>query len=972
MAIPLPSEGDLPPGALRDFVLALHQIYDEAGQPAARVVSRTIVKMLPSSVLESVSHETVSAALRGKGAPPSWKKVRSIVTALLSLWENGADPQRELPRMKALWIAARAGTPELPAEDPIPARDIVVVPTTTVRPVTRLPARVALARVGLPPSARADAIVGALPPVHEHFVDRGNLLVRMRTTLRDQPRNPLVLFGMTGTGKTQLASRYVHAHAAEYATVWWVPAGSRSAAEDSLAELGRRIGASPGDVKSRLAEQAGDHLLVFDGVENPAVLELMPTAGGHVIVTSRDPALGREQSSSGIEVPGFSDAEARQFLTTRATEITEDQADRLTGVLGRLPLALEQAVAAWSAAPAPWGSWLDRLTADGAGLLIAGRPRHYPARLDEIMRTALTRLREASRPAAAAAELFAALAPGSIPLSLFSKGVAGDSPDPHLAVLRHPLQRGQIIQQLTKFGLVRLHDEQRRLEVEPVLRLVLRFVLPAEALDRAHQSAHALLAAADPGLPDDVDSADMHREIAAHVSASGLAESPLRAARMTVYHQIRYHYLFGKYREACALAEDAVERWRAETALGPDDSLVLRATRQWANALRARGRYEQAWHLTADGLSRLRSNPDYGDDHPQTLDMRSSHASDLRLAGEYEKALDTTADIFERYRSQRDVQARIATTRHNQAICHRLMGDFGVAADLDNASLDENRRTRGANDWRTMLSVHALGEDLYGQGRYDDVVELLSELVTSRGTGPGAFDLGVVLAARTLALARRGLGDVAAARELLKEHYERCAELFGVDHDHTLSARMSYATTLLQDGDVDGAHRHAAAVSTDYRDRLGPRHPLTLTSLVNLAAVLRQAGDLGQARTYDAVASEALRDVLGVRHPYTIAALIGLASDYAGTARPTSAMQISARAYEAARAAPRGEQHPYTLVAAANHVLDLAATGSAAAAASRRDEVLGRIRTTLGPNHPMLTAIDEQTRIECPVEPPSS
>ncbi|MET0414488.1 MAG: FxSxx-COOH system tetratricopeptide repeat protein [Actinoplanes sp.] len=975
MAIPMPNEGELPPGALRDFVLALHQIYDEAGQPAARIISRAIDRLLPSPVLESVSHETVLSALRGKSAPSSWKKVRSIVTVLVAMWEIPADPPQELPRMKALWIAARAGAPAPSAEElPVLTRDIVLPSTTAVPPAPRLPARTEFPRVDLPPptTVREGAVVGALPAANEHFVDRGDLLVRMRATLRDEPRNPLVLYGTTGAGKTQLAGQFVRAYAGDYATVWWIPAGSRAAAEESLAELGGRIGApgSSGDVKRRLSEQAGDHLLVFDGVDDPAVLDLIPTAGGHVIVTSRDPALGRAQSSNGIEVPGFSEAEARQFLTVRAGEITEDQADRLIAVLGRLPLALEQAVAAWSVAPAPWGMWLDRLASDGAALLAVGRPQHYPAPFGEILRSGLARLREVSASATGAAELFAALAPGSIPLSLFEKGLAGDAPDPELAVLRNSFQRGQIIRQLTQIGLIRLLDDER-LEVEPVLRLLLRGVLSADALARAHRSAHALLAAADPGLPDDIASADLHREIAAHVRATGLVESPLRPARTTVYHQIRYRFLCGDYREACALAEDAVQRWSAETSLGRDDPLVLRATRQWANALRARGRYEQAWNLTSDGLSRLRSNPDYGDDHRQTLDMRSSHASDLRFAGEYQKALDTASDIYESYRNQRDADSRIAATRHNRAICHRLMAEFRVAEDLDRESWAENKRTRGDANWRTMLSVHALGEDLYGQGRYREVVDLLSGPAANNGREPEAFDLGVLLATRTLALARRGLGEVAAARAQLAEHYERCARLFGEDHDHTLSARMSLATTLLQEGDIDGAHRHAVAVNADYRLKLGPRNPLTLVSVVNLAAVLRQAGDLGQARTLDAVASEALRDVLGVWHPYTIAAMIGLSGDYAGTARPASAVQISARAYAAAKAA-RGEDHPDTLAAAAGQILDLSATGSAGAADSLRQQVLKQVREKLGPQHPMVTAIHEETRIECPAEPPSS
>jgi tetratricopeptide (TPR) repeat protein len=604
-------------------------------------------------------------------------------------------------------------------------------------------------------------------------------------------------------------------------------------------------------------------------------------------------------------------------------------------------------------------------------LLAAGRPAHYPAPIGAVVRSSLDRLRVANRHAAAAAELFAALAPGSVPLTLLSNGLAGEAPGELSAVLRNGVQRGQVVALLTRFGLVRLHDEER-LEVEPVLRLALRDVLPPDALDEAHRTAHAVLAAADPGWPDDAFAADMHRELGVHVWPAGLIDSPLRPAREALYHQIRYRFLIGDYREACELAEGAVERWRSETFLGPDDPLVLQATRQWANALRARGQYEKAWSLTSDGLSRLRSHPDYGDDHPQTLEMRSSHAADLRIAGEYQRALDAAGDIYERYRNRfGEEDGQTIASRHNLAVSHRLLGAFAVAKDYDEVTLRQHRERRGDTDWRTTLSVNALGEDLYGLGRYPDVRTLLTGTVEGRTPSSEPLDLGLLLAARTAALARRGLGEVQAARQQLAEHYRRCGRLFGEEHEWTLSARMSYANTLLQDGDLEGAHRHAEAVSADYRRILGPRNPLSLVASVNLAAVLRRKGDHGQARGLDAVASEALRDVLGLMHPFTVAAMIGLASDYAGTSRSASAVAISARAHDAASNA-RGDSHPDTLVAAANLILDQAATGYGGTASRLRRELLTRIEQTLGTAHPMIEAVHEQVRIECPVEPPSA
>ena len=71
MAIRLPALDQLPDGPLREFVVVLHDLYDLAGQPAARLITKDILA-LPRR-FESVSHQTVAALLQG-GPPPAWEK----------------------------------------------------------------------------------------------------------------------------------------------------------------------------------------------------------------------------------------------------------------------------------------------------------------------------------------------------------------------------------------------------------------------------------------------------------------------------------------------------------------------------------------------------------------------------------------------------------------------------------------------------------------------------------------------------------------------------------------------------------------------------------------------------------------------------------------------------------------------------------------------------------------------------------
>src|SRR5262249_5536209 len=146
-------------------------------------------------------------------------------------------------------------------------------------------------------------------------------------------------------------------------------------------------------------------------------------------------------------------------------------------------------------------------------------------------------------------------------------------------------------------------------------------------------------AAANPGWPDDLRSWHMHREIAGHILPAQLVWSRETAAHRTVVAQIRYRHLIGDFQDARQLGELAVGTWGAEDFLGPDDEFVLRATNEWANALRAGGSYQPARALTSEALRRLRAKPGFGGNHPDTLAIAAGYAADLRIAGDYVQAL---------------------------------------------------------------------------------------------------------------------------------------------------------------------------------------------------------------------------------------------------------------------------------------------------------------------------------------------
>jgi uncharacterized protein YegL len=101
--IALPSVDALPEGPRRDLVAALHELYRRAGMPGTRVLSAE--SRTRDDLVDTISHEGVSAILRGTGIP-RWTKVECLVRILSDRAVGMLDAEYEVQRFHALWLAA--------------------------------------------------------------------------------------------------------------------------------------------------------------------------------------------------------------------------------------------------------------------------------------------------------------------------------------------------------------------------------------------------------------------------------------------------------------------------------------------------------------------------------------------------------------------------------------------------------------------------------------------------------------------------------------------------------------------------------------------------------------------------------------------------------------------------------------------------------------------------------------------------
>ena len=267
---------------------------------------------------------------------------------------------------------------------------------------------------GLPRPGRV--VFGARPDVAAGFVERGEQQ-RLRGLVVDERRERVVLVGMAGCGKSQLASSLAReCGAAGWGLVAWLNASSADSVRSDLVELARRLGVDTSDnpTQDQVIERclghlqsadAGDRLVVFDNVEDfDDLTGVVPRGGGlRVVATSRR----RDVSSAweAVEVGVFPRADSIAFVQSITGSQDSGAADALAARLGDLPLALAQAaetarIERWSLA-----EYLDQLDAYSSDRVIHRIPGDsYP---DDVsialllaVESALSRIKDGSHEAA--------------------------------------------------------------------------------------------------------------------------------------------------------------------------------------------------------------------------------------------------------------------------------------------------------------------------------------------------------------------------------------------------------------------------------------------------------------------------------------------------------------------------------------------------------------------------------------------
>jgi tetratricopeptide (TPR) repeat protein len=518
-------------------------------------------------------------------------------------------------------------------------------------------------------------VVGDIPAPPPGLQPRPALLAQLN---RASQKPPIVLTGMWGAGKTQLAATYARARLADnWRLIAWVDARNSETLLTGLAAVAEAAGLSAGEsrpgpadagqaVRDWLEADGSFRLLVFDDVEDPGLLRpFVPAAGeARVLITAaREPVA---ELGTSVPVDVFSADEALALLGGRTGLADEDGALAVAVQLGYLPLALDQAAGMIAKQHVGYAAYLAKLRALSAEDHLVREDEDEEEQLPPpgVAETVLLAMEAASYAdrlgvSIGLMELVAMLSPAVVRRDLLrSAGQAGTLLGGGRRVAASMVD--QALERLNERSLLGFSLDGQAVSVHRLAAQVIRAGLARQGrlgpACRVAASAVEGSVAALAEHPDHAAVMDMLAQVAALAENAGMAADDVGEQVLTALARLRSLVLNHLVElgdampHAIAIGEPLIGD--LDRLLGPDDPDTMRARNDLARAYRETGRVADAVPLVEQILAARERL--FGADDPRTLAARNNLASAYRATGQ-------TADAIKLF-------------EENLAACERLFG----------------------------------------------------------------------------------------------------------------------------------------------------------------------------------------------------------------------------------------------------------------------------------------------------------
>ncbi|RDW58624.1 hypothetical protein BP6252_13100 [Coleophoma cylindrospora] len=402
----------------------------------------------------------------------------------------------------------------------------------------------------------------------------------------------------------------------------------------------------------------------------------------------------------------------------------------------------------------------------------------------------------------------------------------------------------------------------------------------------------------------------------------------------------RVYYDEGRWAEAEELELQVMEIRKEK--LGEDHLSTLTSMSDLAVTYRKQGRWHEAEELGSQVIEIRREK--LGEDHPDTLTSIANLAETYRNQGRWNEAEELGSQVIEIQKEKLgEDHPDTLTSMANLAVTYGEQGQWDKEEELELQVMKIRKEKLGEDHPSTLTSMANLAVTYGEQGREDKAETLLKQVIEIHKEKLGEDHPFTLTSMANLAVTYRN-------QEIRREK-------LGEDHPSTLTSMANLAVTYSLQGRQDKAEPLKKRVMEILREKLGEDHPDTLTSMTNLAAIYTNQGRWNEAEELGSQVMEILREKLGEDHPDTLTSMANLAATYTNQGRWNEAEELGSQVIEI-RKEKLGEDHPDTLTSMANLAETYRMQGRWNEAEELGSQVIEIRREKLGEDHPdTLTSI---------------
>ncbi|QRV81272.1 kinesin light chain [Ceratobasidium sp. AG-Ba] len=344
---------------------------------------------------------------------------------------------------------------------------------------------------------------------------------------------------------------------------------------------------------------------------------------------------------------------------------------------------------------------------------------------------------------------------------------------------------------------------------------------------------------------DNIDSLKHKRAIEIHISRFLDRQERPRANYASRFAAV-YHRA-GKWSDQGKMEKIALDGRKKE--LGQENDATLSSMLMLAFAYQQQGRYQEATKLLEQVVDTRK--PISGNEHGKTLIAMRTLANTYYYLGRYTDAQSLHQHIL-------DTSTRVhghdhpdtLLSMHDLAVTYQAQGRYDQAEALLLKVVDARKRVSGDEHPETLTSMHALASTYYRQGRYDEAESMQEHVVEVKKRRQGEEHPHTLNTMGDLALTYFAKGRYSEAEELQMKELEATKRVYGEGHPETLTSMHNLGYTYYRQGRYEQAEELQKRVVEERNHAIGAGHPRRLLSMRHLLATYQAMGE-NRRREYD-------------------------------------------------------------------------------------------------------------------------